>query len=40
MFLASELSFKLQETENKVHETFKPIWVDDKMIKPKLKKRW
>mgnify|MGYP003649163847 FL=1 len=38
MFLASELSFKLQETENKVHETFKPIWVDDKMIKPKLKK--
>ncbi len=38
MFLASELSCKLKETEDKVHETFKPIWVDDKMVKPKLKK--
>ena len=38
MFLASELSFKLQETENKVHETFKPIWIDDKKVVPKLKK--
>ena len=38
MFLASELSCKLKETEDKVHETFKPIWVDDKMVTPKLKK--
>ena len=38
MFLASELSCKLKETEDKVHETFKPIWIDDKIIKPKLKK--
>ena len=38
MFLASELSCKLKETEDKVHETFKPIWIDDKLVKPKLKK--
>lgn len=38
MFLASELSCKLKETEDKVHETFKPIWIDDKMVTPKLKK--
>ena len=38
MFLASELSCKLKETEDKVHETFKPIWIDDKIVKPKLKK--
>jgi DNA polymerase I-like protein with 3'-5' exonuclease and polymerase domains len=38
MMLTSELSSKLKETEDKVHETFKPIWIDDKMITPKLKK--
>jgi len=38
MMLTSELSFKLKETEDKVHETFKPIWIDDKLITPKLKK--
>jgi len=38
MLLTSELSSKLKETEDKVHETFKPIWVDDKIITPKLKK--
>ena len=38
MLLTSELSSKLKETEDKVHETFKPIWIDDKMITPKLKK--
>jgi DNA polymerase I len=38
MFLASDLSCKLKETEDKVHETFKPIWIDDKLVKPKLKK--
>ena len=38
MFLASELSCKLKETEDKVHETFHPIFVDDKMVTPKLKK--
>jgi DNA polymerase I-like protein with 3'-5' exonuclease and polymerase domains len=38
MLLTSELSFKLKETEDKVHETFKPIWIDDKMVTPKLKK--
>ena len=38
MLLTSELSLKLQQTEHKVHETFKPIWVDDKLITPKLKK--
>ena len=38
MLLTAELSSKLKETENKVHETFKPIWIDDKIIKPKLKK--
>ena len=38
MMLTSELSLKLQQTEDKVHETFKPIWIDDKMITPKLKK--
>jgi len=38
MLLTSELSSKLKETENKVHETFKPIWIDDKLITPKLKK--
>ena len=38
MMLTSELSSKLKETEDKVHETFKPIWIDDKIITPKLKK--
>ena len=38
MLLTSELSLKLQQTEQKVHETFKPIWIDDKLITPKLKK--
>jgi len=38
MLLTSELSSKLKETEDKVHETFKPIWIDDKMVIPKLKK--
>jgi len=38
MLLTSELSSKLKETEDKVHETFKPIWIDDKMVTPKLKK--
>ena len=38
MLLTSELSSKLKETEDKVHETFKPIWIDDKLITPKLKK--
>ena len=38
MMLTSELSSKLKETEDKVHETFKPIWIDDKIIRPKLKK--
>ena len=38
MMLTSELSSKLKETEDKVHETFQPIWIDDKLITPKLKK--
>tara|TARA_R110001592_G_scaffold50643_2_gene156593 strand:- start:1175 stop:2917 length:1743 start_codon:yes stop_codon:yes gene_type:complete len=38
MLLTSELSSKLKETEDKVHETFKPIWIDDKKVIPKLKK--
>ena len=38
MLLTSELSSKLKETEDKVHETFQPIWIDDKLITPKLKK--
>ena len=38
MMLTSELSLKLQQTEEKVHKTFKPIWIDDKLITPKLKK--
>ena len=38
MLLTAELSSKLKETEDKVHETFQPIWIDDKMITPKLKK--
>jgi len=38
MMLTSVLSSKLKETEDKVHETFKPIWIDDKLITPKLKK--
>ena len=38
MLLTSELSSKLKETEDKVHQTFKPIWIDDKLITPKLKK--
>ena len=38
MLLTSELSSKLKETEDEVHKTFKPIWVDDKMVTPKLKK--
>ena len=38
MLLTSELSSKLKETEDKVHENFKPIWIDDKMVTPKLKK--
>ena len=38
MFLASDLSCKLHETEEEVHQTFKPIWVDDKKVIPKLKK--
>lgn len=38
MMLTSVLSSKLKETEDKVHETFKPIWIDDKIITPKLKK--
>jgi len=38
IFLASELSFKLHQTETKVHETFKPIWIETKKVNPKLKK--
>jgi len=38
MLLTSKLSQNLKETEEKVHETFKPKWVDIKEVCPKLKK--
>ena len=35
--LLSELNFKIKEVQDKVHNTFKPKWVDIKEVKPKLK---
>jgi len=36
--LAAKLNSKMAEIEKKVHETFKPKWVDDKLITPKFNK--
>ena len=36
--LAAKLNSKMAEIEKKVHETFKPKWVDDKLVTPKLRK--
>ena len=36
--LAAKLNSKMSEIEKKVHETFKPKWVDDKLVTPKLRK--
>ena len=36
--LAAKLNSKMVEIEKKVHETFKPKWVDDKLVTPKLRK--
>ena len=36
--LSARLNSKMVEIEKKVHETFKPKWVDDKLVSPKLKK--
>ena len=38
MFLTSELQNKITDVENEVHKTFKPRWVDDKLVTPKFKK--
>jgi len=37
-FLISKFNKLLKETEDKVHETFKPKWVDDKVVSPYTKK--
>ena len=36
--LAAKLNSKMAEIEKKVHETFKPKWVYDKLVTPKLRK--
>ena len=36
--LAAKLNSKMAEIEKKVHETFKPKWVDDKIVTPKIRK--
>tara|TARA_A200000159_G_scaffold164774_1_gene196181 strand:+ start:3000 stop:4730 length:1731 start_codon:yes stop_codon:yes gene_type:complete len=38
MFLTSDLQNKISNIEYEVHKTFKPKWIDDKLVKPSLKK--
>jgi DNA polymerase I-like protein with 3'-5' exonuclease and polymerase domains len=38
MLLMADLNCKIKETVDEVHATFKPKWIDDKLITPKLKK--
>ena len=37
-FLISKFNRLLKETEEEVHKTFKPKWVEDKEVKPFTKK--
>ena len=36
--LLSSLKYRMAEVEDEVQETFKPKWVDDKMVTPYIKK--
>ena len=38
VMLLSQLQARMKEVEDEVHKVFKPRWVDEKMVTPKLKK--
>lgn len=38
MLLTSELQSNIKQVEDEVHETFKPKWIEEKLVTPKLKK--
>lgn len=38
MLLTSELQSNIKKVEDEVHKTFKPKWIDEKLVTPKLKK--